>query len=95
MLLEPPLQHSYRGTVVPGNLGVRLWRGAPSASIVDGMLTVGDIATGASIGYRLDGDSWELYSGKVKLIPADKVEVKAVRYGWKESDIVVAGPQAR
>jgi N-sulfoglucosamine sulfohydrolase len=74
---------------------VQITTPAPDASIADGVLTVSDVATGASVGYRVDGRAWKLYSEKVKLTSADKVEVKAVRYGWKESDIIVAGPEPR
>ncbi len=40
----------------------------------------------ASIGYSFDGKFWELYT-KAFAVPKgiDKVYVKAVRYGWKES----------
>jgi arylsulfatase A-like enzyme len=67
---------------------------APKVNVADGMLSVDGVASGTSIGYRLDEGPWKLYSGKVVLTPADKIEVKAIRYGWKESDIVVIVPQA-
>lgn len=43
----------------------------------------------ASIGYSFDGKFWELYT-KAFSVPANvnKVLVKAVRYGWKESPTV-------
>ena len=68
---------------------------APRVDVVDGVLTVSDVATGASIGYRLDNGPWQLYSKKTKLPASEEVEVKAVRYGWKESDIVAVKPETQ
>ncbi len=47
---------------------------------------ISSLTDGASIGYSFDGKFWELYT-KAFTVPADadKVYVKAVRYGWKES----------
>ena len=42
---------------------------------------------GASIGYRLDGADWQLYTGPLRLESGTRVEAKAVRYGWAESDV--------
>jgi len=50
---------------------------------------------GASLGYRYNSGKWQIYSGTIKPDPRDKIEVKAIRYGWQESDIVVVEPQAR
>lgn len=43
----------------------------------------------ASIGYSFDGKFWELYT-KAFEVPAnvDKILVKAIRYGWKESPVL-------
>ena len=68
---------------------------APKVNVNDGVLSVDGVASGTSIGYRLNEGPWKLYSGKIMLTAADKIEVKAIRYGWKESDIVVAGPKSR
>jgi arylsulfatase A-like enzyme len=43
---------------------------------------------GASIGYRIDGKPWQLYSGSFLVKPGAVLEAKAVRYGWRESAIV-------
>ena len=42
---------------------------------------------GASVGYSLDGKEWDIYNGAL-IVPPDtkKIFIKAVRYGWKESD---------
>jgi hypothetical protein len=46
---------------------------------------------GASIGYRIagaaDGPRWLLYSGPFSLQAGDRIEAKAVRYGYKESAV--------
>lgn len=75
----------------PGGLQIKT--PAPSANITDGVLTVTDVATGASVGYRQGSGPWQLYSKAAKLPLTDKVEVKAIRYGWKESDTVVVDPE--
>ena len=67
----------------------------PRVDVVDGVLIVSDVATGASVGYRLDDGPWQLYSKKTKLPASEEVEVKAVRYGWKESDIVAVESEAQ
>ncbi|EAX8553711.1 sulfatase [Salmonella enterica] len=43
----------------------------------------------ASIGYSFDKQNWELYTGAFPLPGQEKnLFIKAVRYGWKESDTV-------
>ena len=44
---------------------------------------------GASIGYRIDGSPWRLYPPPEGRI-GGPLEVKAVRYGWRESPVVTA-----
>jgi N-sulfoglucosamine sulfohydrolase len=41
---------------------------------------------GASLGYRIDGGEWQLYSGPVSISASVEIEAKAVRYGWDESE---------
>lgn len=43
---------------------------------------------GASIGYRLDGGRWRLYTAPIEAGTAHDIEAKAVRYGWQESEVV-------
>lgn len=45
--------------------------------------------TAASIGYRWDGGPWRLYSRPIRSSEGGRLEAKAVRYGWDESDSVV------
>lgn len=44
---------------------------------------------GASIGYRIQSGEWRLYSEPLRLQAGAKVEAKAVRYGWQESEVTV------
>ena len=64
----------------------------PSTSITDGKLVVEEPVEGSSVGYRVDGSLWHLYSGPTELSASDRVEVKAVRYGWTESDVIELKP---
>ena len=43
---------------------------------------------GASIGYRIDGGKWQLYTKPISIEKGKKVEAKAIRIGYKESDIL-------
>jgi hypothetical protein len=43
---------------------------------------------GASLGYRIDGGRWRLYREPFELSGREALRVKAVRYGWSESDEV-------
>lgn len=57
---------------------------------VTGKLYLASRTEGASIGYRFDNQPWQLYTGALTLPKAaKKVEIKAVRYGWEESQSVV------
>ena len=57
----------------------------PEVAINDGQVTLTS-AIGASVGYQLAGEKrWRLYT---QPIPARTMQVKAVRYGWRESDVV-------
>jgi len=59
----------------------------PNLQVEGSMLTATCSSEGASIGYRLNGSRWRLYTDPLPLLIGDKIEVKAVRYGWAESDI--------
>jgi len=43
---------------------------------------------GASLGYRVDGGRWRLYTSPLELPEGGTLTVKSVRYGWRESDEV-------
>ena len=63
---------------------------APSAVWQDGLLRA-NASGGASIGYRTDEGRWRLYVKPVA-VEAQRLEVKAVRYGWRESSVVALKP---
>ena len=66
---------------------------APMIELVDGSLKLTCSEEGASLAYRLNGGPWRLYTGPVALrAPVTEIEARAVRYGWKESDIVAHEP---
>jgi hypothetical protein len=46
----------------------------------------------SSIGYRVDGGRWKVYfpSRTIEVSKSSNIEVKAVRYGWLESETVTA-----
>lgn len=56
---------------------------------VSGKLFIASRTEGASLGYSFDGKTWEIYTGAVTLPEGTKtVAIKAVRYGWQESETV-------
>jgi N-sulfoglucosamine sulfohydrolase len=57
----------------------------PEISIEKGKVVLQCETVGASIGYRLDGGRWQVYSQPFNLPSGSKLSVKAVRYGWQES----------
>jgi hypothetical protein len=61
---------------------------APTLSVTAGVLIITPAATGHSLEYRLDGGRWQLYTGPVDVAPTGAIDARAVRYGWKESEIV-------
>jgi hypothetical protein len=48
-----------------------------------------NLTENASIGYSLDGKTYELYTKALKLPVGTTVYIKAVKYGWKECEPVV------
>jgi hypothetical protein len=42
---------------------------------------------GASIGYRLNEANWLLYTHPILLESGEKLQAKAVRYGWATSEV--------
>jgi hypothetical protein len=81
------------GLLPEAELRERFWPGgeqpvtaAPESVIADGRLTLRSATAGASLGYRVDGGAWQLYTGPFALEPGARIEAKAVRYGWAESE---------
>jgi N-sulfoglucosamine sulfohydrolase len=62
----------------------------PSVIIQNGQLIIEPAASGHSLEYRIGGGRWRLYTKPVPVSTGSKIEARAVRYGWKESDIVAA-----
>ncbi len=50
-------------------------------------ITIVSDTDGASIEYRFDEGSWQLYTAPVSAGSANRVEARAVRYGWATSEI--------
>ena len=63
----------------------------PLHIIKDGLLYLRNKneSVNASIGFSYDGDSWEIYSKPIEIDKITKIYLKAVRYGWKESEIKI------
>ncbi len=64
---------------------------APQLAWRDGRLQV-SAAHGASVGYRLDEGPWRLYTSPIALEHDARAEVRAVRYGWRVSELVTSSP---
>ena len=60
---------------------------APTIHVEEGRATLRSATHGASIGFRLEGRAWQLYSGPVSVRPGQRIEAKALRYGWEESAV--------
>ena len=66
----------------------------PEIRLKEGWVELVCKTDGASIGYRLNDGPWRVYSGAFRLPPNSQISAKAVRYGWLESDVVVAHADA-
>ena len=60
----------------------------PQVSVRDLRVFIEPATPGSSLEYRLDGGSWHLYTVPFDAGSAEKIEARAVRYGWRQSDIV-------
>lgn len=52
-----------------------------------GMASIVPAANNDSIGYRINGGAWMIYSGPISLPKNSNLEAKSVRYGWAESKL--------
>jgi arylsulfatase A-like enzyme len=66
----------------------------PTISLDGNRVTLACDSTGASIGYRIGKNSWQVYSGPFEWPTGLRLEAKAVRYGWQESEVAVLLPDA-
>lgn len=49
-------------------------------------IRLGSDTPSASIGYRLDEGPWKLYTAPIIVLPGRRIETKAIRYGFEESE---------
>jgi arylsulfatase A-like enzyme len=75
----------------------RMWPGGkspvtarPSTTRIGDELRITCTSEGASIGYRInDDDAWQLYTDPIHITKSvTRIDAKAVRYGWAESDAI-------
>ena len=60
---------------------------APTIKEMDGILEITAVE-GASIGYQIAEGRWQLYQVPIALKDFSSLKIKAVRYGWEESEVV-------
>jgi arylsulfatase A-like enzyme len=60
----------------------------PQVRVENGLAFVQSGTPGASLGYRIDGGRWRLYTQPLPVPQGARIEAKAVRYGWAESETV-------
>ena len=89
-----------RSEVSESEMVFEMWQGAsqpetapPTAKVEAleaGVKAISLTATtkGASIGYKKNNDSWQIYTRPVRLEKTDKLLAKAIRYGYKESKAI-------
>jgi len=61
---------------------------APRARLDGDRLVLEAPVAGASLGYRFDAEGWRLYTRPFRVPAGARVEAKAVRYGWLESEAI-------
>jgi hypothetical protein len=59
----------------------------PSVRFERGKVVLRAVTPGASIGYRLGDGPWQLYRGPIDARD-QRLEAKAIRYGFSESSVV-------
>lgn len=79
------VQHMWGGLEQPSTA-------TPVATAVGSLQSLVCPTEGASIGYRIDGGPWRLYTRPFEVQAGALVEAKAVRYGFRESDILRIEP---
>jgi N-sulfoglucosamine sulfohydrolase len=68
--------------------GIRPQTPPPTATLTNGRLVAGYEADTTSIGYRVNGGHWSLYSQPLDIGKDATIDLRAVRYGWEASEIV-------
>lgn len=69
--------------------GEQLVTPMPVFAVSSGKVSIIPAAAGHSLEYRVDAGSWQLYTAPVLLAKDEKIEARAVRYGWQNSDAVM------
>jgi arylsulfatase A-like enzyme len=65
----------------------------PVAELAGRRLALRPPVAGASLGVRVDGGRWRLYTTPLDVPPGARVDARAVRYGWRESEpVTVVAP---
>lgn len=67
--------------------GVRPKTAEPALDVGEGVVHASSDTEGASIGVRVGGGEWVVYTGPLQDVSGKRVDAKAVRYGWLESDV--------
>ena len=62
----------------------------PSIVLNNNMITLKSDTQGASVGFRVNKGSWKLYTAPFEVPTNASIQAKAIRYGWKESEIIEA-----
>ena len=72
----------------------RMWPGleqpvtaAPKITRERNLVWLSSSTEGASIGFSVDDGPWQLYTAPVALAPGESIAAKAVRYGYRESEV--------
>jgi len=68
--------------------GVQRSTPSPTLARVAGALVITPADAGHSLEYRVNKGPWRLYVAPLDIAETDTVDARAVRYGWKESEIV-------
>jgi len=62
---------------------------APVIELKNNRIKIKNITEGASIGFKINDGQWQLYSQPFMASHGDEIKVKAVKYGWQESDVAI------
>lgn len=90
-------KNNFHGELSEESLSEKFWPSGkqpitdkPTIVIDSNLLTIENKkdSEGASIGYSYDGNNWNIYEKPLKIKPNESIFIKAVKYGWLESEII-------
>ena len=93
-------KNNFHGELSEESLSEKFWPSGkqpitdkPTIMIDSNFLTIKNKkdSEGASIGYSYDGNNWNIYEKPLKIKPNESIFIKAVKYGWLESEIIFIG----